>query len=441
MVSFILLVGLYIGLGTWLHRLVDKTRFSLGWAFWLGWAISIGMLQIWHFFAPINDDSRLVIATIGLAGIILNHRLILHTIFPFTTQKFVWILISLIIVAYCANRALYSTPDYTAFGFDTGFYHLPVMTWFNQHPIVIGLGNVHTRFGFSNAHFLYGAWLNGEFFGATSVILMNTLLYIVFLSQTAWSIITILTSQKPSSEHVLRVLCLPFVLMWLFWRSAEGLGIPSTSNDVPIFLVGILLTGRILAHIEKRDIRLADVYGITMLVCVGVAIKFSFVVLGGGLLLFAIGLFILQKSRILPVLIGVSIIGAIIIIPMLMRSVIMTGYPLYPLTIGGLDVDWQINRQTALYESEHIQIFARVLGDTPMYDTLINNPDGDWLPFWLEKSSRDYPVFLYTPLVLFFIGVMLLIITKKIRVMHLVFLDVLTVSIIFWFISAPLWRL
>ncbi len=441
MVSFILLAGLYIGLGTWVYRLVDKTRFSLGWAFWIGWAISIGMLQIWHFFAPINDDSRLVIASIGLVGMILNHRLILHALFPLSSQKLAWTGITLIIMVYCANRALYSTPDYIAFGFDTGFYHLPVMTWFNQHPIVIGLGNVHTRFGFSNAHFLYGAWLNGSFFGATSVILMNTLLYIVFLSQTTWSIIHILTTQNVSSEHVFRALCLPFVLMWLFWRSAEGLGIPSTSNDVPIFMVGILLTGRILFHIQKRDIRLIDVYTITLLVCVGIAVKFSFVILGGGWLLFSIGLFALQKPRMLPMLVGVSMIGALIILPMLTRSVIMTGYPLYPLTIGEFDVDWRINRQTALYESEHIQTFARVLGDTPMYDTLINNPDRDWLPFWLEKSSRDYPVFLYTPIGLFIIGLMLLIITKKIRVMHLVFLDVLMMSIIFWFISAPLWRL
>lgn len=428
---------LFIGIGTWFYRSTNPPRFSPLWAFWLGWAMTIALLQVWHFFAPINDPVRYILVLIGCAGILLNHRLILRVIVPLSVQKWVWLFICLMGIIYLGNRALYSTTDYTAFGFDTGFYHLPVMTWFNLHPIVIGLGNVHTRFGFSNAHFLYGAIFDNQ-----APIMMNTLLYVVFLSGAIWSVMTIWRDNHLQAEHIFRVLCIPFVLMWLFWRSAEGLGIPSTSNDVPIFMLGILLTGRTLGHIERRDIRLADVYQITLLVCVGVAVKFSFIILGGGLVIVASWLYILKhRARFFALMIGICFIGGIIIIPMMARSVIMTGYPLYPLTIGGFDVDWRINKQTALYEAEHIQTFARVLGDTPMYDTLINHPDHDWLSFWLEKSGRDYPIFFYTPLILIIIGVVMVMIHRKVRMMHLIFLDVLFISILFWFISAPLWRL
>ncbi|MDX2075305.1 MAG: hypothetical protein SFZ02_02660 [bacterium] len=431
----------FIGLGTIGYRLIDKTRFSPTWAFWLGWGITIATAQIWHFFMPINDNLRLFLLGIACASLLINHKLLIGALLPISRQKIVWLVITILIGLYSANRATYSTADYTAFGFDTGFYHLPVIEWFNQHPVVIGLANVHTRFGFSNAYFLYGALVNWENFAGKPYLVMNSLLYVVFLSQTAWSIITIVSKQEKQPEHIFRVLCLPFVLMWLFWRSAEGLGVSSTSNDVPIFMLGILLGGRLLGMIEARDTRLIELWTICLLVCVGIAVKFSFVVLGGGLLLVAGLLFIGQKKHIGVALMGSIAIGALILIPMMSRSVIMTGYPLYPLAIGKFDVDWRINPQTALYESEHIQTFGRVLGDTPMYDTLINNPNSEWLIFWLEKSARDYPVFFYTPLILGIVGFLTIILKRKIRPIELSFVGIIAISIAFWFISAPLWRL
>lgn len=431
----------FIGIGTWFYRLIDKSHFSPAWAFWAGWGITISILQIWHFLMPINDDIVTILILLGIMSILINYQLFLRVIFPITPTKFLWAILIILITIYIANRATYSTSDYTAFGFDAGFYHLPVIEWFSQHPIIIGLGNVHTRFGFSNAHFLYGALFNRDDFLDKPYILMNSLLYVVFLSQTTWSILTIWESKEKPIEHIFRALCLPFVLMWMFWRSAEGLGVSSTSNDVPIFMLGILLVGRVLSVIESHKITRLDILMMTVLVCVGITIKFSFVVLGGLLLALALGLFIYHHPKNYRILGMVITIGAFILIPMMIRSVIMTGYPLYPLTIGGIDVDWRINTQTALYESEHIQTFGRVLGDTPMYDTLINNPNADWLSFWLEKSARDYPVFFYTPVILFVIGFILLIGKRKIRITQVIVMDMLIISIAFWFISAPLWRL
>ncbi len=431
----------FIGIGALFYRLTDKTRFSPLWAFWLGWAMCIIILQLWHFFAPINDTLRILLVGLASISLIINQKIILMAIRPITPQKIVWLCITLIIALWSANRATYSTADYTAFGFDTGFYHLPVMEWFNQHPLMIGLGNVHTRFGFSNAHFLYGALVNWDTFAGKPYLVMNSLLYVAFLSHVTWSLLVVFGGQEKRAEHIFRLLCLPFVLMWLLWRSAEGLGVSSTSNDVPIFMLGILLAGNILGIIESRIIHLADIWRIAVLVCVGIAVKFSFVIMGGGWLILAGLLFIQQKKPLRGAILGVIAIGAVILIPMMIRSAVMTGYPLYPLTLGGFDVDWRIHTSTAHYESEHIQTFARVLGDTPMYDTLINNPDGQWLTFWMEKSGHDYPVFFYIPPILAVIGFLALIAKRKIRPIEIFFVDVLLVSLAFWFITAPLWRL
>ena len=431
----------FIGIGTIFYRLMDKLHFSPAWAFWVGWGMVIPILQIWHFFMPIDDTIVGIIILVGAFGILIHIPLFWNALLPISFTKWLWLVATLLITLYIANRATYSTADYTAFGFDAGFYHLPVIEWFSQHPIIIGLGNVHTRFGFSNAHFLYGALFNRGEFLDKPYILMNSLLYIIFLSQTVWSIISIWESKEKPIESIFHALCLPFVLMWMFWRSAEGLGISSTSNDVPIFMLGILLVGRILSIIESHKVVRSDIILLTLLVCVGITIKFSFLILGGLLLILAVGLFLKHHPQNYRIVGVVGSIGAIILIPMMLRSVIMTGYPLYPLTIGGVDVDWRINTQTALYESEHIQTFGRVLGDTPMYDTLINNPSSDWLTFWFEKSSRDYPVFFYIPIILCVIGFLFIIYKRKIRIIEIFFMDALIISMGFWFITAPLWRL
>ncbi|MCU0479804.1 MAG: hypothetical protein MUE54_01175 [Anaerolineae bacterium] len=442
----------FISIGAWIYRFSASKSAQLGWSFWLGWAITIAILQVWHFFAPINDSARILIILFALISLIINHRLILNGILPLSRIKLIWGLFAIILILWLANRATFSSEHYSAFGFDTGYYHIPTIKWFSEYPVILGLGNVHTRFSFSNAFFLYGALVNWDIFIGKTYQLVNTILYMVFLSQMIWSILSVVRNDKDYHEHYFRIICLPFVLYWLLLRHDGNLGVPSASNDTPVFMLGILLGGKIIHHIQKNNIHLRDLWIIGILVAVGITIKYNFI-FGIGLMLIALGLYIIHHRKMAWIgVAGLAIIGVIFFVPMMIRSILMTGYPFYPLTIAGLNVDWRIPQGVGAFETEYIQAFARVLGDTPMYDKLINNPDWNWFPFWLNQSAIDYPLIFYATVGLPIIGVLILLITRfipqlrpsqitpRIRLWSALFI-VGFISSAFWFISAPSWRL
>ncbi|MCU0479803.1 MAG: hypothetical protein MUE54_01170, partial [Anaerolineae bacterium] len=402
---------------------------------------------------PINDATRILIILFALISLIINHRLILNGILPVSRIKLIWGLFAIILILWLANRATFSSEHYSAFGFDSGFYHIPTIKWFSEYPVILGLGNVHTRFGFSNAFFLYGALVNWDIFIGKTYQLVNTLLYMVFLSQMIWSIFALFRNEKNHLEHLFRILCIPFVILWLLYRYQENLGVPSTSNDVPIFMLSILLAGKFISHIQQKNITLSDLIHITILVAVGIVVKFNFI-FGAGLLIASWGMYIIfHRQKILITLILLPFIGLLFFVPMILRSIMMTGYPFFPLTVGAVAVDWRVPEGIATSETEYIQIFARVLGDTPMFDTLINNPSTEWFSFWLQKSSQEYPVLLYPSLLLMALGVVCIIISQIIPRLQsknslnplligwLALLAVGGFSVLFWFINAPLWRL
>ncbi|MCU0479805.1 MAG: hypothetical protein MUE54_01180 [Anaerolineae bacterium] len=435
----------YIAIGSWFYR---KDSIDIGWAFWLGWAITIIALQIWHFFAPINDTARYVWFIIAGMSLLANQHSIKHLLVQMLTQKLLWALLVVLIGLWLTNRATFSNGTSSTTGYDAGFYHVPVITWFSQHPIIIGLGNVHTRFGFSNAHFLYGALLNLDILEGKPYLIANTLLYMVFLPQLFWSISRLFVRPQDrayAAEHFFRALCTPYIIITLFGCRDECLGVPSTSNDVPIVMIGILLAGRAIYYIEKQHITLPDFTRFLILTTLGIVIKFNFIIFGGLLSLLMAFLYLRQSQ---PRLTQLSLTSCLIIcitfIPMMMRSLLMTGYPFYPLGIGGLPVDWKVPTGVAQYETQYIQTFGRAAGYAEPFEYLMNNPQGEWLTFWLQRASIDQTATFYTTITLICLGIIIIMLRRKNPIQNRFwagFFVIGLLSVLFWWVSAPLWRL
>src|SRR5689334_11370517 len=49
---------------------VEKTLSS----FWFGWSFVLLLLQVWHFFAPIDWNTLLFVLAIGIGGIFWCHK-------------------------------------------------------------------------------------------------------------------------------------------------------------------------------------------------------------------------------------------------------------------------------------------------------------------------------------------------------------------------------
>src|SRR5438045_1942196 len=140
--AWLILFCVIVGLGQFVRRLFGLRSESLqAWfaAFWIGYAVVITALQLWHFVLPIDWRTCLVIGIIGLVGFGLGIK---HSsLRPFSKVRIVLFVILLIPAAlWVANRALDAQLD-----FDTGLYHIASIRCANDSPAVLGLRNLHYR--------------------------------------------------------------------------------------------------------------------------------------------------------------------------------------------------------------------------------------------------------------------------------------------------------
>ncbi len=192
-------------------------------AFWAGFALTIAILQIWNFVLPINHLARILLIAFGLFGLRLNRRKLYQAV-----QNMPWRMVALIILLliWLANRSILLPDNY-----DTWLYHLNAVQWPSTYPIVPGLGNLHTRLGFSSSYFLYPATLNTSIWFDRPYHVTSGLLFAVLLVQFVWQGWQVF--KKPTGANAFDFIMIPVILrVMLLPRS-----IPSISNDPPLTIL------------------------------------------------------------------------------------------------------------------------------------------------------------------------------------------------------------
>ena len=124
--------------------------FSLWDNFWIGFAILIFLLQVVHLFLPINLFISYIFVGIGILVLFFHFKKnILNKSWFFLKRKWNLCFLVFIMLIFVSN-VFYSD----SLGYDFGLYYRQMMNWIQNSSIVLGLANVHGRFGFNNASFL-----------------------------------------------------------------------------------------------------------------------------------------------------------------------------------------------------------------------------------------------------------------------------------------------
>ena len=180
-VIFICWVGLFFiftGLGLLIRRawgLKLLSIESLLISFWMGWAIHLGLLQLWHFWWKIDGWVLVLVSLIGGIGLVWNAPVLWVIIRKIALKRWRVLLVVILLGLWLANRALTPIQEY-----DTGFYHLSSIKWASLYPVVPGLGNVHGRLAFNSTFFLYAAMLDvGPWNERTHYLANGLLMYVV----------------------------------------------------------------------------------------------------------------------------------------------------------------------------------------------------------------------------------------------------------------------
>lgn len=325
---------------------------------WAGFSLLTGGLMLWNFFLPVNGTALAVFASAAALALICERRWFAGVLRVPCGRGFV--VIAGLFTVWTANHALGSG------GYDDYAYEFQAIRWFHEYPLVPGLANLHGRIGFNNSHHLFAAMLsvgplrgavnhvfNGFFVALVCVFILNEIRNLGRGTQGS--------GERSLFAAILFCPCASLVLFGPF-----GSMMPTLKADVFVCVASVSLAILFLrwaaAPAETAASRVLA--ATTLLVgCVIPSVKLS----GAVFCLSIMAVVIVRsfrwngtKPRHYRVIAASLAAGAVMLVSVPVRGVILSGYPFFPSTALGFNVDWRV--PVALADLEHtiVTSFARL---------------------------------------------------------------------------------
>jgi hypothetical protein len=226
---------------------------------------------------------------------------------------------------------------------DSGGYHIQAILWMAQEPVVRGLVNLHSTFGYNSAWWILSALMSWPFGEALGAVVVSAPL----LAAVGCLILVALRRLWCGTASPADWFWVPAFYLWL--RQLTGVNTPSPSNDIPanlIVITGVWVVVRAVPVQGWRSIAGPDGLVFLCLALIAATAKLS----AAPLLLFGlvwlmvflvVEIFARRKLSLdvpltgflLPLLFGLSF---------LWHGWLLSGYPLFPSSLGSWwDVPWQ----------------------------------------------------------------------------------------------------
>lgn len=391
LISWFLLFLMFSGLGFIVQRTLNQQvtsgRIWLD-AFWLGWALSLLILQLWHFIFPVNDMILLIFMLVAFLSIVA-HR---HYLFPIVRrlkQYRIFIVIFAITLLWLSNRAI-DMPT----AFDTGFRDIQAVMWIDTYPIVPGLNNLFSSLAFNQSVYLYDALLDAGIWSGRAYHIATGLLLASFLGSAIWSAIQLYRHRDGQGlrwSWILMTLLIPYVLFDTLRRGA----ITHYLTDTPVYLIGFLCVMFVLDFVQFYRVDDTSngypILKIAILILIGFTLKQSFIVFGLSLGVLVLLVWIRRGGfhsgvgHFLRLIIPVLIYGLLMGVPWMARGVVTSGYIAYPQSFGRFDVEWAESPKLIEERQEMLATNTRIrYGDS---DDVLSS--WNWVNPWFQELSTN----------------------------------------------------
>ena len=397
----------------------DEINFPL--ALLIGLMVLTVSASILNIFIPLGIVSAGILLAGGLL-ILFSRRSLIPVNFNYRTyHPLTWILLASIFLTVLENATHVPSSS------DTALYHAQTIRWFETYHTVPGLGNLHHRFAFNSSWLLLNAAFSFAFLEIRSFHLMSGVLFLsaaLFFAEGVEALI-----QKNLSVSIfIKILFLPLSFYLL------GSDISSPATDMPVTLLTWVILILWAEELEAQSRVGLRSIGIFLLSVFAVTIKLSAI----PLLFFAIFVLIayfIEAGWQRALKLGAA--GLFVLIPWVIRSVILSGYLVFPVSqIDLFSVDWKVPIDQVETIRNAIFSFARFPGKD--WQSSIGMTTAEWVPLWFDKQTiNQRGVFMlaaFSPLIL-------LIVRYKYPSMvpsrYVFSCFVLYAGAIFWFFSAP----
>ncbi|MBV8845922.1 MAG: hypothetical protein JO307_24190 [Bryobacterales bacterium] len=336
-------------------------------AFWVGFAIAVCFLQIWHLFFAVTGRALAIVSLASAATWYWRLPAVSDWWRRLPRRSIViGCLISLVVLLWIADNAAGSGNAW-----DSALYHIQTVRWNRSYPVVPGLANLNDRLAFNSSSLLYAAMLEwGPWTGRSNHIAHAVLMWVLFL-QIVLSGYRLMRAGKYPAGFFDLVLLAPAISI------AISIGISSLLTDVPVGIVIFVACSRLYRLLTAEEVTTYDTLSVVILAALSICLKASAIIVAPLLVAAAL----IRKREAIK---WSAIAVACLIVPWMVHGSILSGYPLYPSTVGALPVDWRSPAQLANATRLWITISARNV----RFSQIMTALGFEWIPGWIRGLTR-----------------------------------------------------
>ena len=382
--------------------------------------------QIFSLFGPVALWANIIMILVCLAVCIAFGREM--TAYLRNAWKQNGKIYHIVLLCLIALWAFFTSRGYLIY--DSHLYHAQSIRWLEEYGVVKGLGNLHARFAYNSSIFSFSALYSMKFLVGQSLHTGNgfiaLLLSVVCMrvgkgfrnKKLCWSdfarvagiyYLTTLTDEiiSPSSDYC--SMCIIFYILIKWLDELEN----QTKDIAPYGLLCVV-----------------GVYALTLKLTVGLIL----------LLVLKPAYMLIREKRRKEIALYLGT-GILVCAPWMIRTVIISGYLLYPFPqLDLFSFDWKINPAIAANDAAEIKVWGRSLYSAALIDV----PVTEWFPGWLKGLSAMQKLFILgdlASLVILPVWILYCMIKKQWQKLDQILVMVtIAACYIFWQLSAPLVR-
>jgi hypothetical protein len=394
LLTWLLCAAVCIGHGFLLLKGLHFTC-SIPEALWTGLALITAILQLYHFFRPIDLAAVFLLLGVGFAGWLWNYAVripnasagrmsLLQDSRESKKSRLAALLLyapATVIIAFrCAALGEH---------YDTGLYGAQAVRWFITYPLVPGLGNLIAQLGFNSSVFLCIAALNqGPWRGLAHHVFDGFLIAALFASIIPAAFRIFRADPRSPVDWFFTLLFVPATI----WATTSK--IVGTNTDLPTSIVCVIAAALLFRALEKESTRAGTSDSNAKNMVIAMALFSLAVTFKISSVIFALLGWIVAFLKLWPVsratvngkrqLARAVILSAAIIVPWIGRGLVLTGYPFFPSAALSIPVDWKVPVSEAQMQADFARSFARIPELTSEYAH-----GWKWLKPWFREMLTE----------------------------------------------------
>ncbi len=265
---------------------------------------------------------------------------------------------------------------------DTALYHAQAIHWIETYRAVPGLANLHNRLAINSSWLVLNAAFSFAFTGVQSFHLSNSVLLLSSLLYFGSGPQNLLRRRVTISEIAKSV----FFVLSVYLYLPE---VASPATDLPATLLIWIVTALTIEKLEGLGTGF-DLYSsaIFVLSIYAVVVKLSTLPLA-----IIAALLVIQQIRAgdWPRATTLAGIGLIILLPWFLRSIVLSGYLIFPLPqIDIFTFDWKYPSESLLGLRDSILWFARFPNKN--WKDYMGLPFLQWMPLWFSNLTLNQKI-------------------------------------------------